>query len=78
MMKVTIGKLEIELPVGQGKVAETIQRLHDELDRVRREDDMICELVSKVQDECSHPGSFKSGDYSGDTYMKCPVCGKEH
>ncbi len=44
--------------------------------RVER-DRIVAELKILKDVECEHPSTYKSGDYSGATYLVCNDCGKE-
>jgi hypothetical protein len=69
--------ITLNLPVAPEDVKAEVARLTAELARVRQEERALCGLLKVLQGQCTHKNTFKSGDYSGATYLVCKDCGKE-
>jgi len=71
-----MGALDISLPVAQGDIGATVERLLVTLENITRARTAVCKLLEMVRDECSHPKTVQRS-YTGELCQRCTTCGKE-
>ena len=76
MINLAAQNLDIELPVPQDKIKDTIERLHDTNEQIRRAQRAVSALICMVQSECKHPEQVPVS-HCGERAMRCTTCGKE-
>ena len=76
MINLAAQNLNIELPVPQERVKQTIERLYVVNEQIRQAQRAVAALITLVQDGCEHPEKVPVS-HCGERAMRCTTCGRE-